>query len=234
MSAALGLYRLQQVDSQIDGIQSRQQWIRETLQNDVKLQAATQAFAAAENKHKETSRALKQTETEVETQRIKIEQTEASLYGGRVQNPKELQDLQKDVVSLKKHLETLEERELEAMVLVETAEQELQAAKSELEQTQTNVKEQNRDLSTENEALEKDLERLKHERNAILSDLEKSAITMYDQIRKQRRGIAVAAISDSACAACGTTLTLSMQQSARSTTQLFTCPTCGRILYATS
>lgn len=228
----MGLYRLQQVDSQIDGIQARQRTIRETLQNDLKLQAATQAFSAADSKHKEASRALKQTEAEVEKQRIKIEQTEASLYGGRVQNPKELQDLQKDVASLKKHLETLEERELEAMVLAETAENELQTAKTELDQIQVNLNEQYRDLTKENETLDKELERLEHERNAILSDLVSSAVSTYEQIRKQRRGIAVTTISDSACTACGTTLTLSLQQSARSATQLFTCPTCGRILYA--
>ena len=232
MSAALGLYRLQQVDSKIDGIQARQQWIRDTLQNDVKLRAATQALSTADNTHKDATRVLKQTETDVEKQRIKIEQTESSLYSGRVQNPKELQDLQKDIASLKKHLETLEERQLEAMLVSETAEQELQSAKAQLEQTQANVHEQNRDLTKENEKLEKELERLEHERNAILSDLEKPAVTTYDQIRKQRRGIAVTIISDSACAACGTTLTLSLQQSARSADQLFTCPTCGRILYA--
>lgn len=232
MSAALGLYRLQQVDSQIDGIQARQQVIRDTLQNDVKLRAASQALTAADNSHKDAARALKQTETDVEKQRIKIEQTESSLYSGRVQNPKELQDLQKDIVSLKKHLETLEERELEAMLVAETAEHELQSAKAELEHTQANVNEQNRDLTKENETLEKELERLEHERNAILSDLEKTVVTTYNQIRKQRRGIAVTIISDSACAACGTTLTLSLQQNARSTTQLINCPTCGRILYA--
>ena len=232
MSAALGLYRLQQVDSQIDGIRMRQQSIQDTLQNDVKLQAATQAFSAAGSKYKEASQALKQTEAEVEKQRIKIEQTEASLYSGRVQNPKELQDLQKDIVSLKKHLETLEERELEAMVMAETTEKEVQSTKSELEQTQANVNEQNRDLTKENEALDKELERLSSERKAIMSDLVSSMVTTYDQIRKQRRGIAVTTISESACSACGTTLTLSLQQSARSATQLFTCPTCGRILYA--
>lgn len=228
----MGLYRLQQVDSQIDGIQARQKWIQDTLQNDVSLRTAAQAFSLADNKYKDAAHALKQTEAEVEKQRIKIEQTEASLYSGRVQNPKELQDLQKDIVSLKKHLQTLEERELEAMVVVETAEHELQTTKLELDRTQANVNEQYRDLNKENEALTKDIERLEHERNAILSDLVDSAVNTYDQIRKQRRGIAVTTINDAACAACGTTLTLSLQQSARSATQLFNCPTCGRILYA--
>lgn len=232
MSAALGLYRLQQVDSQIDQIHARQKWIRDTLQNDASLRAATQAFASAEGQHTASSQALKLAEAEVDKQRIKIEQTESSLYGGTVRNPKELQDLQKDIVSLKKHLETLEERQLEAMLNTETAEKDLQAAREKLEQTQANVNEQNRDLGKENESLSKDIERLATERNAVVGTLGSPAVDMYDQLRKQRRGIAVTMISDSACAACGTNLSPSQQQNARSNTQLITCPTCGRILYA--
>ncbi|HEU0296010.1 MAG TPA: C4-type zinc ribbon domain-containing protein [Anaerolineales bacterium] len=231
MSAALGLYRLQQVDGQIDQIQARQKWIQDTLQNDMTLLAASQVYAAAEAKFKDASYLLKQSEAEVEKQHNKIEQAEASLYGGSVRNPKELQDLQKDIVSLKKYLETLEERELEAMLNVETAQQEFETAKSELERTQTNVNEQNHDLAVESETLLKDLERLRTERKAVISDLAASSVQMYDQLRKQRRGVAVATITDSTCAACGTTLTPAQQQNARSTSQLFNCPTCGRILY---
>ena len=232
MSAALGLYRLQQVDSQVDQIQARLKTIRETLENDLTLRAATEAFAAAESKHKESERALKQCEAEVEKQRIKIEQTEASLYGGRVHNPKELQDLQMDVASLKRHRETLEERQLEAMVKYEGTENELLSAKEKLESVKSNLSEQNRDLTQESEMLNKDHERLRSERNAVMSDITEQAIKTYDQLRKQKRGLAVTALNDNSCASCGSTLTPSLQQSARSATQLFTCPTCGRILYA--
>jgi predicted nucleic acid-binding Zn-ribbon protein len=231
MSAALALYRLQQVDGQIDQIQARQRWIQDTLQNDLSLRVASEVCAAAELKFKEASRLLNLSEAEVEKQRTKIEQADASLYGGSVRNPKELQDLQKDIVSLKKYLETLEERELEAMLTLETAQQEFENAESELERTQVRVNEQNRDLSLENQALLKDLERLQTERRAVIGDLAASAVVMYDQLRKQRRGLAVATITDSTCAACGTTLTPAQQQSAHSTSQLFNCPTCGRILY---
>ena len=117
MSAALGLYRLQQVDSQIDHIQSRLKAIRQILENDTELRAANDQFTTAENQLKEAERLLRLSEQEVEKQRIKLQQTESSLYGGAVQNPKEVQDLQKDVVSLKRHLETLEEHELEAINL---------------------------------------------------------------------------------------------------------------------
>ena len=174
--------------------------------------------------------ALHLSEAEVEKQRLKIEQASSTLYSGGVRNPKELQDLEKDIASLKKHLETLEERELEAMLTAELAEKELTSAQANLNQVQTQVLEQNRDLSQELETLTRDLDRLEIERKATAGALTESLLTTYDQIRKQRRGVAVAAISESACAACGTNLTASLQQSARSS--LCNCPTCGRILFA--
>lgn len=232
MSAALGLYRLQQVDSQIDQIQTRLKVIRETLENDVELQKATTEFTTADKNYNDSQRALRQSEAEVEKQRIKIEQTEASLYGGRVHNPKELQDLQKDVASLKRYLETLEERELEAMLVTENSEKESQVAKAYLENVRSNLSDQNRDLTQESELLHKNLERLSTERQAVIKDLAQQKMSVYDQLRQQRRGIAVTTISDAACSACGTTLTPSQQQNARSTSQLFHCPSCGRILYA--
>ena len=232
MSAALGLYRLQQVDSQIDLIQARLKAIREALENDLEIQSATQQFNAAHNTYKDAQRALKQSEAEVEKQRIKIEQTEASLYGGRVHNPKELQDLQKDVASLKRYLETLEERELEAMMVVESSESQSQNAKTQLEQVKASKSDQLQSLNLESEALHKNLERLNTERQAVIRDIAQQAISTYDQLRRQRRGIAVVTLTDAACAACGTTLTPSQQQTARTTSQLFHCPSCGRILFA--
>jgi uncharacterized protein len=232
MSAALGLYRLQQVDSQIDQIQARLRTIQQTLENDNELRSARERFAAAEAQQTDAERALKLSESEVEKQRIKIEQTEASLYGGRVQNPKELQDLQKDVVSLKRHLQTLEERQLEAMIEVENTEKDLQITRTALEGVQFNLKEQNRDLMRESESLLKEQERLNSERQAVVTDIANQALSAYEQLRKQKRGIAITTITDNSCEACGTTLTPSQQQNARSTSQLFHCPTCGRILFA--
>jgi len=233
MSAALGLYRLQQVDSKLDQAHSRLTAIQQTLENDVELRISTERCVNAENRLKETERLLKQSEQDVEKQRIKLQQTEASLYGGLVHNPKELQDLQKDVASLKKHLETLEERELEAMDTTEKAEQELKLAQADLERVKASKGEQFRSLTEESTVLNRDLERFSSERLAVVSDLTPIAINSYDQLRKHRRGLAVTTLSDGSCAACGTTLTASQQQSAHSTSQLFYCPSCGRILYAT-
>jgi predicted nucleic acid-binding Zn-ribbon protein len=232
MSAALGLFRLQQVDSQMDQIRARLKTIDETLQNDLELRGAMEFFAGAEERLAAAEREMKSSDAEVEKQRIKIQQAEASLYGGAVHNPKELQDLQKDVASLKRHLETLESRELDTMTAVELAEVELKAAAAALEKVRADRSVQNIDLTKESDALQKDLERLESERNAVAGNVSADSFALYNHLRQQRRGIAVATVSDSSCAACGTTLTPSQQQGARSTTQLFNCPTCGRILFA--
>ena len=97
---------------------------------------------------------------------------------------------------------------------------------------QSNLKEQNKDLTKESETLRKDLERLNSERQAVVTDIASQTLSVYDQLRKQKRGIAITTIADNSCEACGTTLTASQQQTARSTSQLFHCPTCGRILFA--
>jgi predicted nucleic acid-binding Zn-ribbon protein len=137
-----------------------------------------------------------------------------------------------DVVSLKKHLGTLEERELEVMIRVESAEKDLQSANEKLSQVQARLKDQNIDLSKESDTLNKDLENLESERKAVIGNLEEQAIKVYDLLRHQKRGVAVTTLSDNSCEACGTTFTASQQQNARSNSQLFYCPTCGRIIYA--
>jgi len=232
MSASLGLYRLQLVDSRMDEIRTRLDEIRQTIENDDELRRAKHQVAEAEAKLKLAQLALKQAEAEVNKQKVKIEQSEANLYSGNVKNPKELQDLQMELAALKRHLETLEDRQLEAMLEEETADQVEQEALGKLERVKARLADQNQTLTAEQSLLNKELEKLDEERQAALHPLDPSLLTVYDDLRQQKRGLAVAAVSEGACAACGTTLTPAQFQNSRSTSQIYNCPTCGRILYA--
>jgi predicted nucleic acid-binding Zn-ribbon protein len=232
MSASLSLHRLQQVDRQIDQIQTRLAAIRKILGNDAELRDVLSRVETTKAKYQTAERELKQSETDVQAQQIKIQQTDASLYSGSVHNPKELQDLQNDVASLKRHLSTLEERELGAMQQAETIEAALKQATIDLELVQAKRGNEHRKLIDEQVALSRDLERLSSERQATVSAVASHMLEMYDGLRQQKRGIAVAEVSDNSCTACGTTLTASLQQNARSVNNLAHCPSCGRILYA--
>lgn len=232
MSASLGLFRLQQVDSQIDRARLQLDKIRKTLENDVELKKALALVEAAQGDVQSTKNNLKTAEADAEAQKIKIEQTEASLYGGSVHNPKELQDLQRDVASLKKHLATLEERQLEAMLKAEKAEAALSEARSGLESIQSRLGGEHKTLLDEQSKLLKDLETLSQEREASVSPVEGELMNIYNDLRRQKRGVAVTEFAENSCSSCGATLTSSLQQNAKSPKQLTYCPSCGRILYA--
>lgn len=232
MSASLGLYRLQQVDRQIDHARAQLDEIRQTLENDAELREALSLVETSQTQDHRVQNEMRNAEAEVESQKIKIEQVEASLYGGGVKNPKELQDLQKDVVSLKKHLATLEERQLDAMLKAETAESELRIAKKALEEIQARLGSEHGKLVEKQATLTTQLERLAEEREAALAPIESNLLEIYEGLRQQKRGVAVAEINDNACASCGTTLNASIQQNARSQNQLVNCSSCGRILFA--
>ena len=232
MSASLGLHRLQQVDRQIDHARSQLDNIRQTLENDAELRESLKQLETAQVDHFHAHHALKNSEAEVEAQKIKIEQAESSLYGGRVQNPKELQDLQKDIVSLKKHLATLEERELEAMIKAEDTENNLQNTKTKLELIQARLGSEHKKLISDQSTWIIKLEQLAEEREATLAPIESVMLQIYENLRQQKKGVAIAEVSDGACGSCGATITTALQQNARSQKQLAHCPSCGRILYA--
>ena len=231
MSASLILHRLQKVDSRIDRVNARLTAIRRSLGDDAEMREALTRLEKAKEEQHAFERILKQSEAEAQDQQTKIQQTESSLYGGSVKNPKELQDLQHEMAALKRHLAALEEQELTAMQNVETSQAALQEAAREVEQVKARLGVEQIKLVEEQATLSKEIERLSSERQAIVSALAGQMLEMYENLRQQKRGVAIAEISDSACAACGTTLTAALQQSARSST-LTHCPSCGRILYA--
>jgi predicted nucleic acid-binding Zn-ribbon protein len=206
--------------------------IRRTLENDAELRESLKHLETTQADHHHASHALKNAEADVEAQRIKIEQAESSLYGGKVQNPKELQDLQKDIASLKKYLATLEERELEAMIKAESAENDLQSAKTKLELIEARLGNEHKKLIAEQTIFAIKLEQLAEEREATLAPIESNMLQIYEGLRQQKKGVAITEVSDNSCTSCGATITASLQQNARSQKQLAHCPSCGRILYA--
>jgi predicted nucleic acid-binding Zn-ribbon protein len=231
MSHTLSLYRLQQLDSQLDRVHIRLETIQKILEDDADIKSAKERADSAGTLCQSADEELIKAETEAQTLRIKIEQTEASLYGGKGHSPKELLDLENDVAALKRHLMTLEDVQLEAMVKVEKSISANQAAREALEVLQSASAEQNQGLQNEQSLLQKELEKLFSERAATSGPIPPEALRVYDQLRQQRRGLAVAVINDSACSACGSGLTAAQMQSSRASSQMAFCPSCGRILY---
>lgn len=231
MSQPFKLFRLQGIDSQLDRVRARLNEIEIQLREEEALRLAEQRFAEALTTLEEKRKRLKQAEQEVHEQRIKIEQNESTLYGGKVRNPKELQDLQNEGAALKRYRNVLEDRQLESMIELEEAEAIHQTQKTELERVQTELAQKQKMLKEGQESLRNEAARLESERQAAASSIPKEDLDLYSLLRKQRNGIAVAKVSDKACSACGSTLNAALLHAVRSPSQITRCATCGRILY---
>jgi predicted nucleic acid-binding Zn-ribbon protein len=231
MSQSSNLYRLQQIDSPIDQARARIREIEVELINNAALDQAQEYVKSAEQSLQDARTTLRKTEEAVQDQHVKINQAESVLYGGKVRNPKELQDLENDVAALKRYLGVLEDRQLDAMLTLEDAERECEQATGKSHEAQANTAEQQAGLKGELTQLQKAVERLEIERQAAATAVNPDDFSLYEQLRRTRRGVAVAKVSSQACGACGSLLTPALVQAANSANQLIRCSSCGRILY---
>lgn len=232
MSRSQNLYQLQQIDSQIDQMSARLAEIEQLLAENTNLRKAAALAQKAQEHFKAAQKSQAQAEQKVSEQRIKIEQSEATLYGGSIHNPKELQNLQKEVAALKRFLETLEERQIETMLTTDEAQQKNQEAQKILHKYRLQAERQQASLKGERAHLRQQTAQLHAQREAALPAIAAEDIALYERVRQQRSGVAVARVKDQACGACGATLTAALHQAARSPSQIVFCDSCGRILHA--
>ncbi|MEA3349159.1 MAG: hypothetical protein U9Q82_00905 [Chloroflexota bacterium] len=231
MSRPENLYRLQQIDSQLDAHAARLQKIKAALADDQALTAARLKAQAVEVQLQETQKDLRLAEQDVQDQRHKIKQSEARLYSGKVSNPKELRDIQDEAAALKRYLDTLEERQLEAMLVVDEAQKKHDQAQDQLNQAISKWETKKSLLLGEKTQIKNDVETLNVQRQSQTANTNPDDLPNYENLRKKRHGVAVAKVQNRACSACGATLGTAIYQASRSPNQINHCSTCGRILY---
>ena len=231
MSQSLNLFRLQKLDTTIDKIKSRLTEIDQKLSDDRRVEHAEKILSKVQVVAKNARIELNKIEDKVEALRIKRKTSQAALFGGKIKNPKELQDLQMESEALKRYITQLEDEQLEAMIIHEGAEQAEKQAVTDLKNAKGNSAEANAELLGERTKLEEDLNRLIREKEAVLQAIPKESMELYHRLRKTKRGAAVVSVSDGGCSICGQALTPADQQSIRASNSLVFCPSCGRILF---
>lgn len=231
VSRVSDLYRLQQIDLEIDKLNVRLDEIESILQDSSETRRLKGELADAETHLRTLRNAAQSAEHAVVNQRQKITSTEAKLYGGQVQSPKELQDLQAESASLKRHLDTLEDRYLEAMLEQDDAQRIHDGLAAELEQTQAERRTTNAQLVDEQGRDSQRIQDLGAEREAALATISDEDLASYASLRERHSGVALARLRDDSCSECGMTLSAATQQTVRSGNELIWCSQCHRLLY---
>jgi predicted nucleic acid-binding Zn-ribbon protein len=231
MSRTQALYELQQVDLETQSVSRRLKGISASLGESSDLRRARKMVTEAEAKLTGYRAQMQNLDLEVTGLSDKIETNEKRLYSGRVTNPKELENLQQELASLKRWREKREEDLLEAMVATEEAEACLTDAQAILTQVNETWHVQQAELTAEQARLEMRLEELVELKESLVEAVGSPDATTYESLRQRKAGRAVAAVKDGICEGCRMNPPSSQVQHARSGNELVFCNNCGRILH---
>lgn len=216
-------YQLYQREQALKGLDSGETRKAEAIALLKRHDTATAALQKATASQQDLELAVKSLETKRATVHHK-------LYSGRVTNPKELGDLQKDEEMIDAQIGQQEERLLEAMDVTEAAKKTadalaaaLSVAKKRWQDIMAKTKAETARLTHEIAALQP----LRAERAAVV---DRTLLRRYDEIRSRREGVGMAVTGNDSCPACHIKLTTQVINRLRAAEELTLCDNCGRIL----
>lgn len=224
------LHELQKVDYQIyqRAVALKALDSGETLKQTAIALMKRHDAAAAEQQKREGD--LRDRELELRTVEEKRKKVHDKLYSGKVTNPKELGDLQKDEVMLDTQIGTIEEAVLglmdaaeEAKTVTTTLAGELAAAKRKWQETVAHTQ-------AETARLQKEIAALRPERERLAAPVDKQLLRRYEDIMKTREGVGLAMTANDTCPACHMRLSTTTLLRLREGEELVNCESCGRIL----
>ncbi|NPV67947.1 MAG: hypothetical protein HPY64_12445 [Anaerolineae bacterium] len=230
MNQAQALYQLQNIDLSISEYKARLAEIERLLAEHTRVPAAEQTLHQAEEALTSSRVRVRDLELELKGLASKSAATEETLYSGRVTNPKELQDLQEEVASLRRRHNRLEDSLLEAMIETESAQERFQQAAADLAEARAEADASRQALTAEFEQIQQALEPLRQQRSELLRLIDAANLELYKKLYSNKHGQAVAPVEDGACRACGVSQTSATVQLVRQGYKLVRCNNCGRIL----
>jgi len=231
MNQARILYQLQEAELRIRKHTQRIAEIDAQLQNNTAIQQAQAAVDAAEEKLHPLQTQQRDLELQVQSTSQKRQQTETRLYSGSVTNPKELQDMQNEIESLKRRRDDLDFKLLVVMEEIEGVSATLQQVEEQLNHTQEIVAAENKDAVTEKEGLQSEVAEAQSERETLLEQVEAENLQRYERLKPQTRNRPVSRlVSDDMCEACGIQQIGTYAREIRQSKEILTCRNCRRML----
>jgi len=174
-------------------------------------------------------RDLRYAEQENQSTRAEITNNERRLYGGLVRNPKEADQMQQYVASLRRRVDGDEEKALALMMEIETVEPELAAAADQAAALTRDLQAAEVGLAESITRLTAEIPQLETQRTQAAGTLAPALLTAYEGLRTRRGVGVVATVRDSKCEGCRVGLSFLTVREVRSG-ELRTCDNCGRIL----
>jgi len=229
MSLAGQLYRLQQLDLELQNKQQELNEVENQLSDNQALVVAESKIASQKEQLEDAKKKQKSSEWELEDLQEKIRQIDSQLYGGKTRDPKELVNLEKEAKSLKSQIKTKEDALLGLMSQVEDVAAKVKTTAEEVEHLKHEWVQRQETFGPRKGEIETVLANLKGDRNGLVQQIDSEAFNIYERIRLTS-GQAVVKVERGRCLGCHITVPTSQWQKAKAG-DLIQCNNCSRILY---
>jgi uncharacterized protein len=227
------LLELQELDSAIDRLEARKRQLEEGKE----LGDARAAMEDAEGRLGELRlgvdavvREQQRLEREIDSMTRKAEVDEKRLYDGSIANIKEMEALQHEIASLKERRSRSEDDLLEQMVRKDDLESRAGEAGTVLQQTRARLEAVGGEAVHELERIEAELAEKRSAREKLVPEFDDELLELYEELRRQKRGVAVAALVDGVCQACHEKLAAMELDRLKRTEGVKRCEYCRRIV----
>ncbi len=231
MSTMQLLHQLQELDQKIEARVGALQEIASALgETDELISARAEVDNLRELLHDQEQR-LREIEWSVDELNTHIAADERRLYSGAVHSPKELESIQRDLEARKRRRSELEDRELQLMGELEANQADLEQAQENLNRVRSEWEVHQRELADREQKVNEELTALRAERAALTAKIGSGDLSLYEELRRTKRGRAVSVIERSTCSGCRIALPMGVVQRVRAGRELVYCPSCGRLLY---
>ncbi|HLM94794.1 MAG TPA: C4-type zinc ribbon domain-containing protein [Acidimicrobiales bacterium] len=171
-------------------------------------------------------------EQQIGASRSRREALEKRLYGGQVVASRELQAMSEEVKHLARHINELEDREIEVMESLEPLDGELQAGDVTRRALDADAQRLRTAIETTERALDGEIAEATRARAAAASEVRAELMTRYEQLRSKLGGTGAARLVGASCGGCHLTLSSMELDRVRKAPPdaVITCEQCGRIL----
>jgi predicted nucleic acid-binding Zn-ribbon protein len=205
--------------------------IEQLLHIDKRITTATDELAVVKAEADQIALELRRGEVDVETVTDRIKKDEARLASGNA-TPKELEQLQHEVGTLKKRQEHLEEIELEIMIRSDAIVARSNTLNTDLASLQTLKDEISGRLKNATDEINKVIADKNTARNLVANQIEKPLLELYEKIRGSCGGVGAAALVGNKCNGCNLAINAVEMERIKSLAkdELLRCEECRRIL----
>ena len=230
MTTAKQLFSLQEVDLDLDGVNSQISDVERELEGRLSLDKIEGSLDQAKTTLQEIQSTHRQLQLETESQRERAGNLEGQLYGGAVENPRDLEALQLEANNVRHALEQMDVRLLELSLQAEDARSQIGSLEQQLTETQSAWETRQAELWQRLEELTDRQEALSKDRSSLAAGVEPMELTRYEGLRRSKGGQAISRVVRGLCQACRMSLPSQHLQRVRSGRQTVLCNSCGRIL----